>query len=398
MTTDPIYHDTMFIYHSFGIHSLNLTPWTQPLIKAMRTGIDERIESVVKKSLVSDVTSLLETTSMGPMCVFIVVLRYRCLTHSCRRSDPIFGVVLPSDIYLSYCLVAITQSFIPHMTELSFRLRDEEIADNNKKQNSDLPSLDAILEAVPGPQTKDLSVVSLLSPEPYSLPAVVSLPETIEAIKKLGRPLSDIMKRNIIITPEMLREFATIIQRFQSYIRDIYMAVNNFQDRMILQDQEFQRQQAKYMEIMERAKKLKEEDNIRLRQRFERCLSEQRRLLTVSDKVLQKFMDANSPTLSEQEKKWFAELQRMKMEILGESSYDSSSIKARTDTVCRLYYIPSSTIEFRFFFKLSHKLEYHLPKLRDFALKAEQRKELNNRPVELGKAQEYQILIRLGEQ
>ncbi|GJJ07282.1 hypothetical protein Clacol_001482 [Clathrus columnatus] len=339
IVADPIYQDTVFIYHTLGVHALNLTHWLQPLVKSMQTGVDEMIENVVKKNIATEVT------------------------------------------------IAITQSLAPHTAELSFRLKSEE---EDIKHDIDLPPLPtSILESVPGLEAKDSSLISLLSREPYIPPPAVTLPETIEAIKKLGHPSMDVLKRNIVITPELLRQFATIIQRFQSYIRDIYIAVSNFQDRMILQDQEFQRQQTKYAEIVERAKRLKEEGSVRLKQRFDRCFTEQKHLLSRSDKILQQLMNASSPAPSEPEKKWFGELQRMKMEILGESHYDSGSIRARTDTVWN--YSARGL-------NLSLKVENYLPRLRDLAVKEEQRmKELNERPVELGKMQEYRILMRLGE-
>lgn len=333
MTTDPIYQDMVFIYHSFGVHSLNMANWLQPLIRSMQTGIDERIDSIIQKGLATEVSGLFDTSSIGLLYVPLLCLEiYQ--RYSCRKTDPIFGVALPSDIYLSYCVVALTRSLVPYTIELSFRLGQAEKAEEDVKQDPELSLPEAILEAVPDLQTKDSSLISLLSKDPYIPPPAVSLPESIEAVKKLGRPVTANMKKNLVITPELLREFATIVQRFQSHIRDTYLAINGFQDRMILQDQEFHRQQAKYTEILERIKKFKEEDNIKLKQRFERCLADQKRLLARSDKILQKTMDATSPTLSEQEKRWFAELNRMKMEVIGETNYDSSSLRARTDTVC----------------------------------------------------------------
>lgn len=251
--------------------------------------------------------------------------------------------MLPTEVYLSYSLFVVTNSLDIHVFELALRVEaPEPPTDNHAQPPSDIPSLPlSVLKSVPSIEAQNPSLVSLLSKEPYDPPRAISI-AALDEVRKLGLPVSAKNSREIGITPELLRQFATIVHQFQSHIRNIHMALHGLQNRLMLQDKEFQRQQEKYVEIVERTERLKGQENERLQQRFERTTSLQKRLLGRSDKLLQAFMDTSSPTLNEHEKRWFAELRRMKADVLGENNYDSTSLKARTDTVCSAFHISGS--------------------------------------------------------
>lgn len=242
--------------------------------------------------------------------------------------------MLPRDVYLSYSLFAVTNSLDIHVFELALRVEAaDDSTESRPEPRSDLSSLpSSVLQSIPRVEAEDPSLVSLLSKEPYDPPRAISM-AAVDDVRKLRLPPSAKNRQEIEITPELLREFASTVHRFQSHIRDIHMALHGLQNRLMLQDKEFQRQQEKYVEIVERAERLKGEGDVKLRQRFERAASEQRRLLGREDKLLQGFMDTSSPVLNEHEKRWFAELKRMKADVMGEGNYDSASLKARTDTV-----------------------------------------------------------------
>ena len=243
--------------------------------------------------------------------------------------------MLPNEVYLSYSLFVVTNSLDIQVFELTLRVEAEEPpTDSHAQHSSDIPQPPpSVLKLVASIEARVPSLVSLLSNEPYVHPRAISM-AAIEDIRKIGQSGSVKNRQEIEITPELLRQFATIVHRFQNHARDIHMALHGLQNRLMLQDKEFQRQREKYVEIAERTERLKGQENDRLRQRFERATSLQKRLLGRSDQLLQAFMDTNSPILNEHEKRWFAELRRMKTDILGEGNYDSTSLKARTEAGC----------------------------------------------------------------
>ncbi|KAF8592657.1 hypothetical protein K439DRAFT_1650279 [Ramaria rubella] len=362
--SDPIYQDSIYIYHSFGVHCLNMSRWLQPLASSLRDDVDQQVKKLVNGRVGTEVTCMWDTFSPDS-----------------RSSQPVAGIMLPSDIYLSYSMFSVTTSLDIRVLELSLRIGVESLEDSTSKSkpSSNLPSLPlSVVNSIPSIEAKDSSLVSLLSKEPYEPPRAISN-EAVGDIRKLRMKGSANTRREIEITPELLRQFATTVQQFQSHIRDIHLALHGLQNRLMLQTKEFQRQQDKYMEIVTRTEKLNGPEDNRLKQRFERATAEQKRLLTRSDKMLQTLMNMSSPVLNDHEKRWFAELKRMKTDVLGEGTYDSASLKARTDA-------------------LSNKLEYYLPSLRDLSKRQEQqRQETASNPVVLGRAQELRILMRLGE-
>ena len=63
---DPLHDDTVYVYHAFGVHALDVAPVLQSLTSALRT--DDEDESVLKagleKSVISNVQPILNTFSV----------------------------------------------------------------------------------------------------------------------------------------------------------------------------------------------------------------------------------------------------------------------------------------------------------------------------------------------
>ncbi|KIJ37458.1 hypothetical protein M422DRAFT_60999 [Sphaerobolus stellatus SS14] len=360
--TDPIYQDVLYLYHSFGVHSLNMNGWLQPLVTSMRQGVEQQVEELVTKNKGTEVIRLLNTTS-----------------PQTKLPKPVYGLALPGDVYLSYSLYAVTSSLDASVRELTLRIKEDPI-DVKAEPAVDLSSLPtAALDSIPELEAKEKSLVSLLAAEPYTPKPAVS-PEGKQAIKKIQEQAKKgASSGEIVITPDTLRHFANTVQAFQSQIRDIILGTKASQDRVLVQDAEFKRQQHIYMEIKGKLEHLKGENHKRLEERFEHAISEQRKLLARSDRVLQQLMDSTSPNLNEYEKRWFAELKRMKVDVLGDSPYDAGSLKARTET-------------------LLNRLESYIPSLRELSTREAHRKdEARQNPVALGRGQELRVLMRLGE-
>lgn len=63
---DPLHDDTVYVYHAFGVHVLDVAPVLQSLTSALRT--DDEDESVLKaglqESVMSNVQTILNTFSV----------------------------------------------------------------------------------------------------------------------------------------------------------------------------------------------------------------------------------------------------------------------------------------------------------------------------------------------
>ena len=61
--SDPIYQDTIYLYHAFGVHCLNMSHWLQPLARSLRSDVTHQVEKLVSGSVGTEVTCLLDTFS-----------------------------------------------------------------------------------------------------------------------------------------------------------------------------------------------------------------------------------------------------------------------------------------------------------------------------------------------
>ena len=63
---DPLHDDTVYVYHDFGVHALDVAPVLHSLTSALRT--DDEDESVLKaglqQSIISNVQPILNTFSV----------------------------------------------------------------------------------------------------------------------------------------------------------------------------------------------------------------------------------------------------------------------------------------------------------------------------------------------
>jgi nucleoporin NUP82 len=62
--TDPIHDDTVYVYHAFGVHTLDIGPVLRSLAIALRTEDDENLDARVQNSAGSSVYPILTTFSV----------------------------------------------------------------------------------------------------------------------------------------------------------------------------------------------------------------------------------------------------------------------------------------------------------------------------------------------
>jgi nucleoporin NUP82 len=62
--TDPIHDDTVYVYHAFGVHSLDIGPVLQSLAIALRTEDDTSLDARVQNSAGTSVHPILTTFSV----------------------------------------------------------------------------------------------------------------------------------------------------------------------------------------------------------------------------------------------------------------------------------------------------------------------------------------------
>ncbi|KAF8450379.1 hypothetical protein L210DRAFT_956699 [Boletus edulis BED1] len=350
---DPIHDDTIYVYHAFGVHSLEFGDLLRSLATALRADDNgATLNHVLEKPVGTNVSPILSTFSIQRRC-----------------SNPVIALCVPNDVYLSYSILILTSVF----RIASFPLNLRTTYSNTVTLSSSEPSISSI--TVP-PSTEftapatfvpnDLltplngppAYISLLGTEPFAPPAILTRPTS------LPRVVPGTSAREFTLTPDTLRFLAMQVASITAHIRTVLVAHSNVEERVEVQEAEFTRMQEKCGEMLrliglmkERLKNIQGEKEEGITGRVERMRERHKELMGRADRILQVLMNRASPELSECETKWFGELARMKAEVIGSGKFDEGSLKARTALLKREY-------------------ERIMPSLKDVAVKEEQRRKL----------------------
>ncbi|TCD66933.1 hypothetical protein EIP91_000711 [Steccherinum ochraceum] len=309
---DPIQDETVYVYHAFGVHALHLAPLLQALSTALRDdnsneGDDEHLHIALEKASATVVQPMLTTFSAER-----------------KSSNPIIGVAIPNDVYLTYSIFILTSAMRLVVFPLSLHSDPPPISshdDLNKSTNTLNRS-----QAGPNEPADPPLYISLLQ-DPYVPDAILTRP--------LGPRLALPQTSQDLLTPDTLRFLAAQFEQFMSQIKGAHVAYNAAGMRSVLQHQEFRRQREKFKEIDTLVGQLNNTRQDQTKERIQRIHDTQRILLDRMEKILRVLMKSASPELSEHETKWFEELKRMKQEIAGTKRYDSESLENRTSLLRR---------------------------------------------------------------
>ncbi|KAI5119910.1 hypothetical protein M0805_003714 [Coniferiporia weirii] len=306
---DPIHDDTVYAYHAFGVHALNLNPIFQNLAAAMKEEDEKTLIETVQTSACTSVQAILSTYSIEQ-----------------GSSDPVTAVVIPSDVYLTYSIFILTATLRVASFTLNLRTEGPVVPEPAEKRRdiSLLPT---------SPSSTPPAYVSLLSTQPFTCPPALSRPMGFPTIAKLSLPQSHSVKAELRLTPETLRYLGTVSERISGEVHDAVIACHALKNRADLQKQEFERLQKKAVELVTRTRDLTGPRKIQLQETLRKVQDERNRLLGRMDKLLQALIRKASPELNEHETRWFEELQRMKSQVLGVGRYDSDSLKNRVQSL-----------------------------------------------------------------
>lgn len=346
---DPVQDETVYIYHAFGVHALHLTPLLHALTTALRDdGSNDADDEQLRIALENASSTLVQ-----PMLTTFSVER--------RSSNPITGVAIPTDVYLTYSIFILTSAMRLVVFPLSLHSEPPSIVPQDAlRQSTFLARPQA--EHVPPDHPLYISLLR----EPFVVDPILSRPLGA----RLALPPSD---QDFQLTPDTLRFLAKHFEDFMNHVKGLNLAYNATNLRATLQQQEFRRQQTKSYEISQLIEQLGSSRQDQAVEKIQRIQSTQKDLLDRMEKILRVFMKSASPELSEHETKWFEELKRMKQEVVGVQRYDAESLENRTSLLRR-------------------ELDRMLPNLRELHEKEERvRKKVANYQQSLGVSQAFEL-------
>lgn len=302
---DPLYPDTLYVYHALGAHCLLMAKWLDDLVDLTTSDTDD------EKRLAEAAHNFRAQTT--------TTVRWILKTASVdgEVGYPVVGLSPLNDIYLGYSILLLTSALQLVGIDLPLRVDASLLPSTTSSSSTPLPSRRGVSSDPPAYLSLlDAPFPSLPALEPRSSPLLPRLalkpPPNSSSHSTQGQP------PEVIITPATLRFMGKAVETFRHEIRDLVAAADTVQCRLELQLRERKRQLAKLLELAQLSDGLRRSTGGRegLGGRLERVAQAQEALLGRMDRVLQRLMNAHQPVLSTYETRWFAELERLEKEVV----------------------------------------------------------------------------------
>jgi len=168
--------------------------------------------------------------------------------------------------------------------------------------------------------------------DPYTVPPIFSQPLGLPTNPRLALSASQ-SKSEFVLTPGTLRYLGQTVEHLRAQIDAVKYANAMAEAQVQIQTVEFHRQVRQVQQLLMMLEVSKTKRCAAWKERTERVRKTQDELLERLDRTLRIYMRKVAPELSEQETKWFEELKRMKLEVLGQGRYDEQSLRARAKLV-----------------------------------------------------------------
>ncbi|KNZ63326.1 hypothetical protein VP01_1159g5 [Puccinia sorghi] len=315
LVPDARYLDTIYVSHRFGIHVVSTLAWIESLARGSvrRTGEtspsdggdEARMLRTIQEKIGSQVAWVIQTAANAS--------RSRNPIPSVPTPPRITSLSVVDDAYLGYSLMALTDDGQLVAVPLKHRPIGP-IPDVEGKRHRSMIAGGGSLQAMSAPGILGRSRGphnGMLGEERWAVP------ELLRKEARAERRLSAPPKGASSSASASLRYAHQVSTQIDHYIRQLVEAVNAGQDRLKLQITQFQgqiHQLARYPGRLEALDFHLETQSRRLHAVY----SKHKMLLKRADLVLQKLADDRNRDLSREEIKWFAELNRMALEVRGD--------------------------------------------------------------------------------
>lgn len=327
---DPLYGDTIYVYHVFGAQCLGFATWVPKLLQALNLPSQDQLDNTA-----GDETSVVQSESREQALAKMLHYGYNTevvwIVNTVAPEsgtgldmNPVTAVSILSDVYLSYAFLGLTADLQLVGVELSLRV-DLDALDLAATREASLTV--GATDTIDGQKP----YVSLLGDGPaFQPPRMFALSAGVQGLPQHPRRAAlsgTSTKSELEITPDLLRALGKTVETYRHEIRDVVSAGNAVQARLDLQVREMTRQLDKLNSIRLRCQDLGSKGM--LGERVAKIAATQLQLVARIDRALQRLMDSHEPSLSMYEKKWFQELERIADEV-GISRTDARAFKVDT--------------------------------------------------------------------
>ncbi|GAA5795488.1 hypothetical protein HPULCUR_000846 [Helicostylum pulchrum] len=295
---DPLYSDTYYAYHAGGVHVVSTNQWIQQLVK-LNTSVESSTQ--VEKGI-SDWLNQKKTSKV------------RLLVNSSPFKDgfvPIVGLVMLTDIYLSYSLLCLTDDCRLVTRDLSMR------RELSKDDGSEKEAIQQQLKSVAG--DSETGYQPLLSLPAFQIPTQL---DNLPKQPKIVVPANMGGSKEVVITDESLLFFSKSSEQFRNETFELKKAAIAVDKRLTMQQKEFERQVSTLRDLYDRLQVVKSNDaKVAQEKKLKELHQTHAKLRLRIDEQLHKLMNAYQPDLSNEEKEWINTLEHLSKQIDGDSGY-----------------------------------------------------------------------------
>ncbi|KAI7879763.1 hypothetical protein K492DRAFT_208027 [Lichtheimia hyalospora FSU 10163] len=293
---DHLYKEIIYVYHAGGVHRINMTKLITGLSDLERldaSGVDPKtfytaLQDWHAKDNTSECTCLIESNATGA-----------------STTEPIIGMAIITDIYLTYSMLALTGSYklVPH--ELS--LRQDAISTPSATRDSPEPTLG----------NKDQDGTESLLEGPLYTPSVPQSSQT-----KIVVPQEYAGKKEVVISEDSLRFLSTSTETLARNINQVNKGTVAAKRRLQLQEREMQRQTDTIRDLYQRLDDLfSVESQNNFNERILETARNHGKLALRIDSILRQAMGRFHPGMSTQEKEWAESLDDLQKQVEGDQGY-----------------------------------------------------------------------------
>ncbi|GAA5817570.1 hypothetical protein MFLAVUS_011118 [Mucor flavus] len=298
LTHDPLYSDTYYAYHAGGVHAISTNQWIKQLVKLNRS-IENGVQA---EQSISDWLNQKQTSKV------------RLLVNSSPFKDgfvPIVGLVMITDIYLSYSLLCLTDDYRLVTRGLSMR------RELSKNDGSEKEAIQQQLKSVAG--DSETGYQPLLSLPAFQIPTQL---DNLPKQPKIVVPANMGGSKELVITDESLLFFSKSSEQFRNETFELKKAAITIDKRLTIQQKEFERQVSTLRDLYDRLQVVRSNDaKVAQEKKLKELHQTHAKLRLRIDEQLHKLMNTYQPDLSNEEKEWVNKLEDLSKQIDGDSGY-----------------------------------------------------------------------------
>jgi nucleoporin NUP82 len=324
LVLDPVHDDILYMYHAFGVHSIDLKEMLQDLSKALLASDEENQAAVPVEATRGCIVRPIMTTSSPRFACFIRV--FTAWYSYLPSVEPVTAVAVPTDSFSTSSMVVLTANQRARVVPLASRSEDP----LRVSANGGLGPAKASMDDSRSTYISALVTAPFVKPEALQKSYADLVPQ-ITAGSTTGQ---------LTLDAATLRQLSITVERFRTHLHGVQLARQMLDGRATLQQQEFACQQAEYGKMIALLKTIQSKRQADGQRKLEVTRAKHVDMLSRTDRILKRLMLRASPELNEHETRWFEELSRMKQEVLGMDKYDDRSLSSKAELVsARLVYV-----------------------------------------------------------